>query len=72
MGEFAFLDHVNRQTERLCMGVESLGSTISMLMNMTHRDSGELRATARRLKRIIEALEAKADEIDKTREAING
>jgi len=72
MGEFAYLDHVNRQTERLCMGVESLGSTITMLMNMSHRDSGELRATANRLRRIIKALEAKAKEIDKAREKSNG
>ena len=71
MGEFAFLDHVDRRTERLCLGIESLGSTITMLMNMTHRDSSELRATATRLKRIIKALEAKAKEIDK-REKPNG
>lgn len=72
MGEFAFLDHVNRKTERLCMGIESLGYTIDMLMHMSHRDSSELRATAKRLRRIIKALEAKAKEIDKAREANHG
>ena len=61
---YSFLDYVNKQTVECCNGIENLGDTVSMLMNMSHRDSYELRRTASQLKHIVQRLERKAKEID--------
>jgi hypothetical protein len=65
--QFGFLDHVNARTLECCNNVENLGDTIDMLMNMSHRDSYELRRTADQLRRIVAKLDRKAKQIDEAR-----
>lgn len=64
---YSFLDYVNKSTTECCNRIENLGGTVDMLMGMSHRDSYELRRTARQLKHIVAKLERKAKEIDGTR-----
>lgn len=64
---YSFLDYVNKSTTECCNSIENLGDTVSMLMNMSHRDSYELRRTASQLKHIVARLERKAKEIDGSR-----
>lgn len=71
MSDYGFLDHVDRRTTDCLRNIENLGGTVDILMNMSHRDSYELRSTADRLRRIIEKLESRAAEID-NREKHNG
>lgn len=65
MNSLGFLDHVDRRTENCLRNIEELGSTVDMLLHMAHREAFELRATADRLRWIIEKLELRAAEIDK-------
>lgn len=65
--KYSFLDHVNARTLECCNSIEKLGSTVEMLMGMSHRDAYELRRTATQLRRIVAKLDAKAKEIDGSR-----
>lgn len=61
---YSFLDYVNKESVECCNRIDALGDTVSWLMNMSHRDSYELRLTAMKLKHIVERVERKANELE--------